>query len=211
MSPSPSEKSTTATSPEPSSPTTGTAAVTFTTAPRFLAPEPNPSEKSTPSPSSDASSAATAPDATAPAWSDAWPDDAPPEVADPSPSRKTGASRESSLADRKAIEEAAAAAVLTVTTLVHQRVAGDDPAAVELGVFLADEQDVAGISKPAAALVARRSSGLGGNPDLSDVIALGIAVAGYAVKQFSKLRALRLYRARGPQVEGFQTEPEAQP
>lgn len=191
-------------------PTFMTPAPTFTSAPTFLPPDPSSSSPSPSPSSSDASSDATAPAATAPAWSDGWLDDEPPEPAGANPSRKSGASRASSLADRKAIEEAAAAAVLTVTTLVHQRVAGDDPAAVELGVFLADDQDVAGISKPAAALVARRSAGLGGNPDLNDVIALGIAVAGYAVKQFSKLRALRMYHRRGPQTEGFQSEPEAQ-
>lgn len=117
------------------------------------------------------------------------------EPLDEAPETKTGssgASRASFRADRAAFEEAAEVALVAVTTMIHEQATAGDPLAQELDLWLADEQDVAGISKPAAGLLARRSSTMGGgNPDLADLIGLAIGVTGYVLKQLGKLRLMR--------------------
>lgn len=128
-----------------------------------------------------------------PGWSDQLPDDEPP-AAGPS-RRRSGASPASSLASSKAIAEAAERVVMILTEAAHQFGTAGDPLAQDLEIWRADEQDVTGIATPAAAIASRRSPEVGG--DLVDGIALAIAVAGYVVKQFHKLHALRLARRGG--------------
>ncbi|HEY1178812.1 MAG TPA: hypothetical protein VGF17_21880 [Phytomonospora sp.] len=170
--------------------------------PGFLAPpSPTPSPSESPSERTEGPSPEPLEDVSAPAWSDQLPELEPLE--DAPRRRKTGASPASSLASKAAIEDGARRVVLIVTEAAHQTATAGDIVAQELGIWLADDQDVDGIAKPAAAIAARRSPEVGG--DLVDGIALAIAVAGYVVKQFSKLRALRTARRAGLDT---QTDPE---
>jgi hypothetical protein len=170
----------------------------------FLAPTTTPATSpSDPSPSSEGPSLEPPAAASAPAWSDLPHDDELPEAAPRR--RKSGASPASSLASKAALEAAARRVVLVVTEAAHAGLTAGDPLAQDAEVWIADEQDLDGIATPAAAIASRRSPEVGN--DLVDGIALAIAVAGYVVKQFSKLRTIRAARRAGldahlPDTEG---------
>lgn len=112
-------------------------------------------------------------------------------------STKTGSSQGSSLVDTKVITEGISGTVIAITGQVHELLARDayDQWAQ---VYLADEQDADGIAEPAAKIISRRTGDItGGNPDIADGIAMGIAVAFYLVKQMGKVLSARRARREG--------------
>lgn len=123
---------------------------------------------------------------------------------------KTGSSRASSPGDTKVIKQAAQSVVLIASNAAHEFGARDEYAQAA-GLYLADEQDIDGISGPVASLAGRRmGGGLGGdNPDVGDLLAMAIALAGYATKQVAKAIAIRRARRQGVALDGLQ--PQAQP
>jgi len=154
------------------------------TRPRFMTPshpETTTSPSPSPDPAADDGDAGTVP--------------MPEPVERPEPrSTRPGSSRASSPADPSVIEEGAAALFGGLTTAAHEYLTRDDLERA-YGLYLADEQDLKGISQHTAAIVGRRSGDLGGgNPDVADGIGLVVALVAYLVKQWRTLSELRSIR-----------------
>lgn len=86
--------------------------------------------------------------------------------------------------------------MLAATSAAHELLTRDEADRV-VGLYLADEQDTEGISRPVAGILSRRSDALGGgNPDLADGVGLLLALAAYAAKQLGRAREARAIRRR---------------
>lgn len=105
-------------------------------------------------------------------------------------------------ASRRALADAIAVVLDAVTTAAHTYLT--DEIGKEAGLYLADEQDKEGISKPAAAVLSRRGVLDGAGTDATDFVQLGIALAGYASKQLRRLTQVRKARKS---LTGFGMEP----
>lgn len=125
------------------------------------------------------------------------------------PSSRTGSSQTSSPADKKQLHEALEAGVAAgfsgVTEVAHDMLV-HDPYAKHVGLFLADDQDVAAISEPGGNMIARRLGDTPVSGDAGDLIALLVAGAGYALKQLNKWRTARRLRVSGAAIDGFQPD-----
>lgn len=129
----------------------------------------------------------------------------PPPAARPS---RTGSSP-GSFATRAALQAGVRDGVLAATSAAHELLCRDEVDRA-VGLWLADEQDTDGVSRPVAGLLSRRSDALGGgNPDLADGVGLLLALAAYAAKQLGRAREARAVRRRGlapPPVEPVDAE-----
>lgn len=96
---------------------------------------------------------------------------------------------------------AARQAVLVASGMVH-RVAVRSEEQARAGMYLADEEDAERIADPLARIAGRRvgSSGAMANPDVADLMASMMGVAGYVSKQIAIAKAIsdqRLTEAAG--------------
>lgn len=95
----------------------------------------------------------------------------------------------------------------TATGIAHQVFTAEGSPERDGGLYLADDDDLEGISEPLASLASRRMPADVGNPDLGDLLQLVGALIGYFVKnrvQREQLRAQPASEAPGP------TEPPAE-
>lgn len=167
----------------------------------FLQPS-SPPPSSTPSPSSmspDESSSPTSSPATelpTDDWS-AGSLGAGPQIesdpADSSSPRSTGELPKGSLAARGELASTVRAGVTAATSAAHELLADDD--AKSLGAFLAEDDEVDGIADAAAGLLSRRVPAGVGNPDVTDLVKLGLILAGYIGRQFRIRRQIKAMRA----------------
>jgi len=151
-------------------------------------------------------------DAATDGGSDAGPDSVGPneQMPDDRP-RSGGSSRTSSPVEREALRNAVRVGFASVTTGAHELLVRD-PYAKYAEVLLADEQDLDAIAEPGGNLLARRmpkDAPLGG--ELGDLIALGIGLAGYLLKQVGRIRYARQLRDNGAVLAGGEFQPEAAP
>lgn len=155
------------------------------------------------SPQSSPSGPSTANDATpwgdGPAAADSegpWSD--PESVGDvDEPRKRSGSSRTSSSAEVKANQAALEGMVgqgVEVAGNVAHTYATRDELERHFGLYLTDEQDQAGIAKPAARLLSRHTGGDLANPDLNDGLGILMAFANYVIKQVAKLKDIRTAR-----------------
>lgn len=141
---------------------------------------------------------------------DAAGDSAPPRPADGSAGAPPRSGRRgSSPFARRELEAAVEAGVGGITTLAHETLTRDELER-DAGLYLADEQDLKGIAKPVAGIMARRAETMEAiaNPDLSDAIAAAVALAVYLTKQLRRVSRVRRARAAGISLEQL-TEAEA--
>jgi hypothetical protein len=121
-------------------------------------------------------------------------------------STRSGSSPASSLVDLAELRAGIEGAVISGTGQLHEllsRDAYDDWA----DVYLADDQDAKGIAKPMSKLINRRTGALtGGNPDVADGIAIGIALAFYVTKQLGRLLAAKRARRQGADISGAKSD-----
>lgn len=122
-------------------------------------------------------------------------DDDPGDAKKPGPETTGRGSSRVSFADRAALREAIATGIRVTTHQLNELLTRDVLERDHYGLWIADEQDVDGLSTPTASLIARRG-GLAGaaSPDLADLIALAIAGATYAGKQIALRLMLRKHR-----------------
>ncbi len=122
-------------------------------------------------------------------------------------STRSGSSQGSSLVDLTELRKGIEATVIGLSGQLHElaaRDAYDDWAQI----WLADEQDGLGIAAPTSKIINRRTGDItGGNPDVVDGIAIGIAVAFYLVKQLGRLLAAKRARRVGAGIPAARTEP----
>lgn len=121
-----------------------------------------------------------------------------PAVADEMPAlAEPSSSAPRSTIDRKAVRRATLAAVRAITTQLNRALPRDEVEQAA-GLWLADEEDEQGIAEPMANMAIRRDpAGAIANPDLLDIVALGIAVASYVTKQLHTRRELRALKQAG--------------
>jgi hypothetical protein len=113
------------------------------------------------------------------------------------PRKRSGSSRTSSSAEVKANQAALEGMVgqgVEVAGNVAHTYATRDELERHFGLYLTDEQDQAGIAKPAARLLSRHTGGDLANPDLNDGLGILMALANYVIKQVVKLKDVRLAR-----------------
>jgi hypothetical protein len=126
-------------------------------------------------------------------------------------SPKSGSSPGSSLVDQKLISEGIEGTVIAITGQLHELLARDAYDEWAL-VYLADEQDAKGIAKPATKIISRRTGDVtGGNPDIADAIAIGIAATFYLVKQLGRLLSAKRARRAGANIQATPGPPTDAP
>jgi hypothetical protein len=112
---------------------------------------------------------------------------------DSSSPRSTGELPKGSLAGRGELASTVRAGVTAATSAAHELLADDD--AKSLGAFLAEDDEVDGIADAAAGLLSRRVPAGVGNPDVTDLVKLGLILAGYIGRQFRIRRQIKAMRA----------------
>jgi hypothetical protein len=105
----------------------------------------------------------------------------------------TGELPKGSLAGRGELRKTVTAGVIAATSAAHELLADDD--GKSLGAFLADDEEVDGIADAAAGLLSRRVPAGVGNPDVTDLVKLGLILAGYIGRQFRIRRQIKAMRA----------------
>lgn len=178
----------------------------------FLQPaSPPPSTTSSPSSMTDpapTSSATNSPTTELPTddWSAGSLDDGTPTAsgpAEPSSPPSTGDLPKGSLGGRAELSGTVRAGVTAASSAAHELLADDD--AKSLGAFLVDEDELDGIGDAAAGLLSRRVPAGVGNPDVTDLVKLGLILAGYVGRQIRIRRQVKMMRAgaltAGPAVD----------
>ena len=143
-------------------------------------PTPSPSEPTTPPTSALFSSPSSPPSHPLDPSSES-PADEPSAVPDagsvsPRPSSKSGAATR-----KRELHKVTAAFIGTIGGLLNDLFTKGPER--EAGLYLPDEDDVEAISDPLAGLASRRMPEGAENPDVTDLIRLGVGLLGYAVKQ----------------------------
>lgn len=121
----------------------------------------------------------------------------------PRSSSSSASDRKQAALSKKMQTLAARQAVLVASGMVH-RVAVRSEEQSRAGMYLADEEDAERIGDPLARVAGRRigSSGAVANPDVADLMASMMGIAGYVSKQIAIAKAIsdaRLAEAAGPQ------------
>lgn len=125
---------------------------------------------------------------------------------EPSSPPSTGELPKGSLGSRGELRQTVAAGVTAATSAAHELLADDD--AKSYGAFLADENEVDGIADAAAGLLSRRVPAGVGNPDVTDLVKLGLILAGYVGRQIRIRRQIKAMRA-GAVAQALNDEDEA--
>lgn len=89
-------------------------------------------------------------------------------------------------------------------TLVHEAAARDE-LEQEAGVWLATDEEIAGIADPIAAITHRRTGALGMTEDAADLIKASMGVAVYSGRQLRLRSDLRRMRVQNAAAAGFPT------
>ncbi|MBK3557710.1 hypothetical protein JHN55_14455, partial [Streptomyces sp. MBT56] len=113
--------------------------------------------------------------------------------AEPSSPPSTGELPSGSLASRGEL-----AATVTKGVTAAANMAGEfltDDNGKEMGAFLLEEEEAEEIGNAAAGLLSRRVPPGIGNPDVTDLVTLGLVLAKYVVRQFNIRRTIKAYRA----------------
>lgn len=122
------------------------------------------------------------------------------------PSGSSPESSTGSASARKHLEEVISTVIDAATTFAHQF--ATDELGKEVGLWLADEQDTAGVAKPGAKMLSRRGVLDGATSDVSDGISLLIAVGGYVSKQLTRLATIRKARKARSALVGEPVQPD---
>lgn len=123
--------------------------------------------------------------------SDEWgdPSDAEPRTSTASPAGDGPALQ---LLSKRQMRETAETAVKVGTGVAHT-IAARTPAAQEVGLYLADDDDAKAIGHPLADIAYRRGDIVGGklSPDANDLLRSAMGIAGYFAKQVAKIGQVR--------------------
>lgn len=112
---------------------------------------------------------------------------------------------------RRELREVFRGLVLGASVAVHQALARTELEREHKVWLMESEAEAAGVADPLAALAGRRAGAAEVSTDAADLIAAGIAVAGYVLSNVMKsLQLRRAARAMREHVPGFIPNPEGQ-
>lgn len=165
----------------------------------FLQPvSPPPPDPSSTNPSDESPTATSSPTTDLP--TDAWSDGsaAGGETSDPGPSessdpRSTGDLPKGSMGSRRELAKVTAGGFTLLTNAAHEILADDEEKAY--GLYLPNVEEVQLVADSTAGLLSRRVPAGVGSPDMTDLLTLGLTLAGYVTKHFRLRREIRRARA----------------
>lgn len=99
------------------------------------------------------------------------------------------------------LRDVARRAVETIGGVAHQLLTREDTPERQVALYVPDAEDVEAISEPLAGLASRRLPEGPENPDIADLIKLGVGLLGYALKQrIKRSQVARMYAEAARQV-----------